>query len=473
MAKNSFRHLTTYRDTRSIARFGITSVQVRLDGDESKRWESSFVIGGRHYQLQGFADLGRPRGADTDVLIGLEALFSLQGYPASNMVITSGYQLAQAAHMPDNGQTYERIRQSLLRYWRTGFLVREGFHVPGTSETAYYNETLGFFEKISFWESGKRGDPTNTTLSSDKTLRIVLTHEFADSLRSGYTNYLDRALLEHIEQPPARGLYRLLSAHRQNDNATQLSELQVSIVDWRVACGIQDPRASKVLRTLGTAHDELIAQGYLAGVDIEGRGQGTTLNYRFRQNGDPDPALVTQLMAADLRLSLAVAQQLAREHPTNIERAVQFVKIRVNAAAAGTGKHVLNPAGLLRSVLAEPQRYRLDEVDMLPTEHSHGKRLATQRAQGQEKEQQAVRQRFEAQRLALEQAAPEEQWRECRGPFRLLLGKYLNAADWAVLEQRCQAGMINASALLQSATQAVATLELQQFVEELKAELRL
>ena len=470
MGHNTIRGLDTIRDTRSLARFGITSIQVRLAHEEALRWESSFSIAGRRYHLQGFADLGRPRGIDTDVITGLEAIFALRGFPEDNTIITSGYELAQSAHMPDNGRTYERIRESLLRYWRTGFLVREGFEQPGgNGRTTYYNETLGFFEKISFWEQGVRtGDMEQTTLSRDKTLRIVLTPEFAESLRSGYIHQLDRALLRQIEQPPARALYRLLSAHRQQDDGTQAEELAVDLSDWREACGIQDTRPSKVLRSLQAAHDELTAQGYLTGVEIAGRGQKTRLTYHFRQQGDPDPALVALLMDADFGLSLPVAQQFAAEYPGRVEKAIQFVEARRRAG----NPPVRSPAGLLRRVLEDQERYVLggagpDAAELTDTAgSSSGSRGAPATVDPDWEAEQVARSQ------ALLQAPPAEQWRACRASLKLVLGSHFSSEEWKHFGQACLDGQWAAAELLQEATRAAARLEMQEFVAGLQRALR-
>ncbi|WP_261665093.1 replication initiator protein A [Deinococcus sp. Marseille-Q6407] len=462
MAHNTIRGLDTIRDTRSLARFGITSIQVRLSQEEALRWESNFSIAGRRYHLQGFADLGRPRGIDTDVITGLEAIFALRGFPEDNTIITSGYELAQSAHMPDNGRTYERIRESLLRYWRTGFLVREGFEQPGgKGGTTYYNETLGFFEKISFWEQGIRtGDVEQTSLSRDKTLRIVLTPEFAESLRSGYIHQLDRALLRQIEQPPARALYRLLSAHRQQDDGTQADQLAVNLSDWREACGIQDTRPSKVLRSLQAAHDELTA-GYLTEVEIAGRGQKTRLTYHFRQQGDPDPALVQLLLDAEFGLSIPVAQQFAAEYPDRVEKAIRFVQARQYAGHPP----VRSPAGLLRRVLEDRERYLLDEPEL----ESGAELVPTAVSPLPDAEWEAEQ---AARNEALLQALPAEQWRACRASLKLVLGNHFSAAEWKHFEQACLDGQWGAAELLQEATRAAARLEMQEFVADLQKALQ-
>lgn len=191
------------------------------------------------------------------------------------------------------------------------------------------------------------------------------------------------------------------------------------------------------------------------------------LHYVFRKDGDPDPALVAQLMGAELNVSLPVAQELARDYPAHIERALAFVQHR--RAVAGSSSPVRNPVGLLRSVLKDPDRYLLTDFPESP--NPNGRTQRTLRRQGHEREQLAVQQRFEAQKAALEQASPQEQWRDCRASLKLLLNKHLSSSQWNVLEHRCQAGQTSASALLHTASQAAANLELTQFVDDLKADL--
>ena len=290
-------------------------------------------------------------------------------------------------------------------------------------------------------------------------MRIVLTPEFAESLRSGYIHHLDRALLRQVEQPPARALYRLLSAHRQQDDGTQAEQLQVDLSDWREACGIQDTRPSKVLRSLQAAHDELTAQGYLTDVEIAGRGQKTRLTYHFRKQDDPDPALVGLLLEADFGLSLPVAQQFAAEYPDRVEKAIRFVQARRQAGHPP----VRSPAGLLRRVLEDRERYQLEEPEVEAALPDHFPPPTAQDAEWEA--EQAARSQ------ALLEAPPAEQWRTCRASLKLVLGSHFSAEQWKRFEQACLSGQWSAAELLQEATRAAAHLEMQEFVAGLQGAL--
>ena len=72
---------------------------------------------------------------------------------------------------------------------------------------------------------------------------------------------------------------------------------------------------------------------------------------------------------------------------------------------------------------------------------------------------------------AVRQLAPDEQWVQHRASLKLLLSKHLGSELWKVLELRCMTGAIGASVLLGEVNAAIATLEIQSYVEQLREEL--
>ena len=67
---------------RNLDRLGFFSIQTRLPLEIS--WESVFQVGGRSVHVDGEGTRGRPHGADTDLMLGVEQLFIMAGSPEDN-----------------------------------------------------------------------------------------------------------------------------------------------------------------------------------------------------------------------------------------------------------------------------------------------------------------------------------------------------------------------------------------------------
>ncbi|WP_162243112.1 replication initiator protein A [Deinococcus sp. Leaf326] len=419
----------TLADERFIAQLGIISIQNRIDpsSPQNRRWISEFTVQDTLYHVEGFAaDFGRPRGVDTDVQLAVETLFLLQGCQAHNTVTTSAYELLQMCQMTNKGTNYVRLRESLMRLWRVGFLVTRAHYVPGSPWATYLNETLGLFQRVRFWSQGRRDDsPDLSSLVADGKLLVQLSEPLADSIRAGYTQSLDRRLLSQIEQPAGRATYRILQAHRPAEGP-----LEVGLMDWGAACGVLTDQPDKIRRTLQAAHEELIDNAYLEDVVYVGRGTKQKLEYHFRVEGAPDPALVHLL--TEQSIPRARAERLAAQHPAQIEAAVRYVQQRRQQGL------VKSPGGLTTDILLHPEKYSLPA----PSSPSQERRIPDLRKVEREVEQLQVQQQETL--LALPAA---EQWVSCLSTLKFLLARSLSLTEWELLEQKCRAGTINAAEL--------------------------
>lgn len=428
-------------DEKNIARLGIVSIQTRLKADEVK-WQSSFTIEGRKFRVEGRASDGRPRGGDTNVLIGIESLFAQRNTPEDNWLHTTAYELREASFLSNNGRSYHKLRESLLRLWSTGFIVSEGW-VAMDGRIAWSNQTLRLLERISYWDVSDSIDiDRERELLPNATLSIKLGDQLADSIRAGYTQALDGRLLHQIEQPPARALYRLLEAHRYGETGVKAQGLTVALEDWRVACGINAEKPSRVMRLLEEAHAELIERDYLVDVKVEGTRSNTTIRYLF-QTGEEDvnPALVADLRRAGV--SAPKANTLARDYPARVPDALAFLAERRALAPGG----VRNPAGLLIDFLESDGKYVVEIASAeKPASATETERRAQQRAQQQAAEQAAHHAYEEAQQTLLA-LSPEQQWAAARPTLKTLLGRRLSQVQWDTLEQRCLAGDLQAAEL--------------------------
>lgn len=447
------------RDERNVARLGIISIQSRID-DSLTTWTAEFAIDGRPYRVECAAPYGRPHGIDTDIILAIQTLFIRSGCPSHDWLHTTAYELRNVAGLPDNGRTYQRLKASLKRLWGTGFVVGEGWYDDQRHKQVWSSDTLRYIERIRYHEMD--GDIEQLPgLDPSATLSIRLGDQLAASIRARHVQVLDGQLLVQLEQPPARALYRLLEAHRTGQDGVRRMRLEVTLEDWRLACGIQTERPELVRRSLAPAHDELMAINYLASVMIEGRGRAQIVQYVFAEDDAPDPALVELLIGIGVSRTTAVT--LATEHGDRVETAVAFVRHRQHM---GTVK---SPGGLLVDYLRNEEKYILPEAMILkpPDPKEAAQRLvqAVRVAEAQA-EQEARTERERLVDLSLGQ-----QYDALKGTLKMLL-KPLGKDGFLLLERGCREGRFSALEIREQASTAMAELRLQAYLDDLRLQLR-
>lgn len=446
------------RDERNIARLGIISIQSRVD-DTLTKWTAEFAIDGRPYRVECAAPYGRPHGIDTDIILAIQTLFFRAGCPAHNWLHTTAYEVRSVAGLPDNGSSYKRLKESLKRLWGTGFVVGEGWFDAQRNRQVWSTDTLRYIERIRYHELDAEPEQL-PGLDPSATLSIHLGEQLASSIRARHLQVLDGELLVQLEQPPARALYRLLEAHRVNAQGEREMRLTVSLEDWRLACGIQSERPELIRRALTPAHDELKAINYLTDAHVIGRGRKQQIEYVFAEIDAPDPALVELLIGVGL--SRASASDLADKFGDRVETAVAFVRHRQTAA------RVKNPAGLVVDVLKNEEKY------VLPEEVLGGSVVPDPAQQARERtrtEEEAAAAEAEARRQAIHALSPDRQFDELAPALRLIF-KPLGKDLLKVLEQRCRAGQLSAALLSEQAAKAREEIRMQDFIDEVKAQLQ-
>lgn len=459
MRKN-LRVETERRDERNVARLGIISILSRIDPGMTT-WQSAFSVRGRAFKVECAAPYGRPHGIDTDVILAIQTLFVRQGCPEHNWVHTTAYELKMLTGLPDNGRTYSRIRDSVKRLWGTGFVVSQGWQDAQGKVRRWQNTTLRYIDRLHYHELEDESDPL-PGLDPSSTLSIKLGEQIAESIRTRHTQILDGQLLWQLEQPPARALYRLLEAHRLLDTGERTMQLEVCLDEWRQACGVMVERPELFRRTLTPAHEELLAIGYLEGVDLIGRGKSQNLVYRFALDDAPDPALVEMLIGVGVARHMAL--QLAREQGERVEEAVRFVRLRKEG-----GFQVKNPGGLVVDYLKSEGKYAPVEI----VDHQRGQKAALRAKESEQARSRKAESDFEQERARLKQLEPAAQFQALRSSLKLLLDKPLGREGMVALEGACISGMLSALDTRDAMVQAMARMNAQGFIEQLKTQLHL
>lgn len=358
--------------------------------------------------------------------------------------------------LANNGENYHRLRQSLRRLYLTSVIVGRKTTLTGTQRAPWDNVGVRFFEGIRYRDADDDGELN--TLDGEATLSIRFGEQLAASIRAGIRHVLDGALLNQLEQPPARALYRTLQAHRLLDDGNQLSELRVPLQEWRQAVGITTNRTDLVRRALDAAHQELLANNYLKSAAFEGRGQKAVAVYEFTDLEAPDPALVILLRQAGVTVARAAA--LASRHPDRVEDAVRFLEHRRKSGS------VRNPGGFVADFLENPDKYDLPAEFVTPdSQREERLRLAQERQRAVD---QAARRAADDSLAQLELRSPAEQWEAQRSALRVLLKKHLNAEQWHHLERLVLEGAVNAVHLTRSLAAASVASELPEKIASLK-----
>lgn len=461
MKKNSQPPAPPLADERNVARLGIVSVQSRLAEETSKAWSVKFKIADRSFGVDATATKGRPRGIDTNVVLGIEQLFAAQSCPEDNRLHTTPYELRSASFLPLNGKSYHRLRESLDRLWATSITVTDGWHLPDGRKLRNVKQ-MRLINELSYWDiDNPETVGAAREIVPNATLSIQLGARMADSIRSGFTQSLETHILRKIEQPPARALYRLLEAHRYKDTGEQMSTLLVGLEHWRLACGISEGKPSNTLRALSEAHDELISINYLRDVSSSGSRKGLSLQYEFFNPDDPDPALLRLLVTNGV--ASQVANKLAKTYESRIEDAVHFV---LNEKSRGN--KIKSTAAMIVDVLQQPDKYVIPEarttISVVSPDNQSRDRLAAV--------EKAAQAQADAERHELLNLPPPLQWEKVRRSLKLQLGKQLPGSLWDSLERACQQGEIHAGKLAQDLSIAQARLELQKFIDELRDRLK-
>jgi len=343
-------------DEINVGQLSLISVQERIPAD-FREWTVEHQDASRRYRVvcQALPEYGVPHGTDNDVSAALINLFIEQGLPADGTVMATPYVILQAAGLDTSGRYYEALDKSLKRLLTTNFFISEGWR--DHPQRRWTTASFRYVDKLEYTTaSGEEGlDPTSI-------LKIHLPAELVRSVRAGYIKPLDLAFMQSLRRPPTRALYRLLDARRHNpeDPSQRLASFQIPLMEWAQACKIVSDRPSLVERALSSPHDELIERGFLAAVNLHGRGQKKVIEYVFGQMADPpDPQLVGQLTS--LGITRIRAQQLIQHYGQD---AVEDALDAFSAQLSGGFKPRSRPAFFV-DLLHNPGKYQRPQ-ELLP-----------------------------------------------------------------------------------------------------------
>jgi len=306
------------REELNIAQRGLISVQRQIPKGLAS-WKREYLRDGKPCEVrcQAPQEFGVPHGLDNDVYLALQEEFMVQGCPDDGGVRMSLYRLIQMCGMDDSGDTRRDLRVSLDRLRSSTFWLKEQWHGPKGSRALTVTFTL--LSDLAY--SSEDTEPGEARL-----FVAVLPPAIANSIREGYVKPVSALLLRQLRQP-ARAAYRILDALRQPPGLLEkrLSRLSLNLMELADHFGLSSDRPEIIRRSLDSIHQELLGVGYLAKVELRGRGKQQSVDYTFGTLAqDADPRLTALLIEAGL--PRGAAEKLSLEVPENIERGLTLAK---------------------------------------------------------------------------------------------------------------------------------------------------
>jgi hypothetical protein len=189
---------------------------------------------------------------DQDVYMAINALLQERGgMPADGKVSFTIYELVRILDLPENGQNYARVRESILRMGKT--LI--------DAENAFYRKDKLNYESEHFiiWRVHFEANANLYGRASERhTLRFD--EVLVRSHRSGYIKQLDVNYYLSLSGTHAKSLYRLID-HRRGDSL----EWTIGVKRLKDLLGMAPSYRypSKIKEKLQPAHEELVSKGFL------------------------------------------------------------------------------------------------------------------------------------------------------------------------------------------------------------------
>jgi plasmid replication initiation protein len=338
--------VTSGYDELNLGRLALISGQKTVPPN-LRRWQKSVITpDGRPVIITCVVpdDQVVPHGLDNDFMVGLVNLCFEAGLPDGPFTV-SAYGLLKASGFPDSAQYYRSLEESLVRLNKANYTVDEGWFARGSHEW-----TTQSFAQVGYLAYAR----SKTGVRGISVITVQLAPPIMESLRAGYIKPLDLDFYRSLSQPLVRAVYRQLDALHFDESTPDglVRELQAPLMTWGSRLGILSERADNVIRTLTPAHDELRLRGYVAEVEVTGRGRDKLLRYVF---GPPPtgehPKLAALLNARGVKQGVAV--RLSTVFPERIEEAVR----RFDHYLIITTRPVAKPGGLLVSMVQRPEDY--------------------------------------------------------------------------------------------------------------------
>jgi hypothetical protein len=283
----------------------------------------------RIWTVTGAEEFGLPVASDEDLYVALMEVTREQGYRSRTIHVTR-YDLIHRLGWPDKGQSYRRLQAGLDRllgvtitaqraFWdrRKQRYVDMGFHI--IDDYVLYDE-----------QPGRKSNRVYVPQSYVSWNQIVF-----QSLQAGNLKQLDVGFYFSLRSSLSRRLFRYLDKKRLDGKpAFRISLRRLGFEKLGMS---RNYYPSHIKQELERAHQELLRNGFLAGVEYQrpGKEAEERVLYRFpaqpgRGHGAALPADSAALMArlVEVGVSRSVAERLVRQYPERIAAQLEYLPYR-------------------------------------------------------------------------------------------------------------------------------------------------
>lgn len=295
------------------------------------------------WEVSGSDSKGLPISADQDVLIALLKLGSDQGFNSSK-VFFSRSQIASVIGWKKNGWSMDRISASIERYAGTIISTRQAFWRKDRQQWISHKG----FSIIDAYEITQCPDREHLSW-------VRFGEEFFQSLAAGYIKPIDLTFYYALKTPLSKRLFRYLDKHQYRRSSHQVALQTLASANMGLT-ETTTKRAATIKRTLESAHNELIALGFLKDVRYTKTTEGWRVTYDFPPRLEktletaPDPTTTALNGLRTFGISTSVAQELLHLKPLDfILRQMDVFRYMIAVAP----KAFRNQAGFLTKAIRE------------------------------------------------------------------------------------------------------------------------
>ncbi len=342
------------RDEMNLAEFPLSVLSTRVD-TKLKTLEFRDIIAGkngkpvtREWIITAADKFGLPTASDDEVLLGLLKLTVDDGFKSQRVFFTR-YELLQILGWATEGRSYTRIQKSLDRL--TGVRIK-------ATNAFYDNESKSHSTKnFGIIDAYEINDGRDIAV---KKSFFIWSAEIFKSFQAGFIKKLDLEFFQKLSSAIAKRLYRYL-----DKNFWYRSRLTINLFTLaheKIGISRNYQYASSIRQQLDPALDELIAAGFIASYEYNGKGKGTEII--IAASSSKPRCHGTDNKVANISSHAKVRQP---------EKAVREPEARLSRAAAISGeiRDKLVERGLAlkqaEKISAESSMTRLERIDAIIT----------------------------------------------------------------------------------------------------------
>jgi plasmid replication initiation protein len=297
-----------------------------------------FKDGDKEWTVEGSPKYGLPMAPDIAVYIVLMEITREQSFP--NQVEFCRRNLIRRLGWDPNGRSYERLTLSLDRLVSVTIRTRNAFY-DARNRRWSSKEAFHILERYKIMDGTLPGQDQASLFPS----WVRWSPEISANIQAGYIKSLNVDLFLSLRSAISQALYRYLDKKRGGDGKPVFRIALKTLVFEHLGMS-RSYYPSEAKHKLKPAHEELIAAGFLSGIEFAPMKNGEEMVvYRFAPRPEPNrsrpgarreaegrslPAALSPLAQrlVDAGVSRQTAQELSAAAPEECERQLQLLPYR-------------------------------------------------------------------------------------------------------------------------------------------------